>query len=290
MKILTLGASGLVGGNCLKHFRTDPQNEVVGTHLNFETPDTVKFNTLNLDDAENFDVEFFSPDVIIHCGALTWVDYCEQHPAESEEKTVQATRNVANMAKKLKAKLVYISSDYVFDGAEGPYVETDAVNPKSVYGKHKLEAEKIIEKAGSNHLILRITNVYGNEIRNKNFIARLIEDIKNGAQKTLTLPYDQYATPVNAYDVARAAALLLTHQKSGVYHIASTDFLNRVQLAQRVLNHFNYEGIKIEPASTAEINPPAERPLRGGMISHRLLNEFPDFQFSNVDDYLHSLG
>lgn len=286
MKVVILGASGLVGGNFLKKFKELKDVEVIGTHLNFATTKTVKFNTLDLDDTANFDIKGFEPDVIVHCGALTWVDYCEQHPEESYEKTVASTENVVRLAEEFNAKLVYISSDYVFDGENGPYVETDAVNPKSIYGKHKLAAEEIVKSSNVNHLILRITNVYGNEIRNKNFIARLLTDIQNGEQKTLKLPFDQYATPVNAFDVARAGALLLEHDKTGVYHIASTDFMNRVQLARRVLDFYNYTGINIEPLSTAEINPPAKRPLRGGMISQRLLREFPEFTFSNVNDYL----
>lgn len=286
MKAVILGASGLVGGNFLKKFKELKGVEVIGTHLNFATKETVKFNTLDLNDPENFDIRGFQPDVIVHCGALTWVDYCEQHPEESYEKTVASTENVVQLAEEFNAKLVYISSDYVFDGKNGPYVETDPVNPKSIYGKHKLAAEEIVKSSNVNHLILRITNVYGNEIRNKNFIARLLTDIQNGEQKTLKLPFDQYATPVNAFDVAQAGALLLEHDKTGVYHIASTDFMNRVQLARRVLDFYEYNKIKIEPLTTIAINPPAERPLRGGMISERLLREFPEFIFTNVNDYL----
>lgn len=288
MNVLILGASGLVGGNCLKHFQQQPDTRVAGTYFSFPTEETRPFNTLQLDDPQNFDVIGFNPDVIIHCGALTWVDYCEDHQEESYLKTVTSTQNVIRLAAETGAKLVYISSDYVFDGTAGPYVEADELNPESVYGKHKAEAEQIVQQSGLNHLILRITNVYGDEIRNKNFIARFLDQIKNNEQKKLKLPYDQYATPVNAYDVARAAHLLLRHEKTGIYHIASTDYLNRVQLAHRVLSAFRYTGIEITAASTADINPPAPRPLRGGMIPKRLNEEFPDFHLTNVDDYLAS--
>lgn len=285
MNVFILGASGLVGGNCLRYFKTKEELKVVGSHFSFETSDTVPFNTLNLDDATNYDLAAFQPDVLVHCGALTWVDYCEEHPEESHQKTVLSTQNAVELAKKFNCKLVYISSDYVFDGKQGPYREEDAVNPLSVYGKHKLEAEQLVTDHPK-HLILRITNVYGDEIRNKNFIARLIDNIQKGEPMELKLPFDQYATPVNAADIARALYLLLTDNKTGIYHIASTDYLNRVQLATHVLKYFNEHLATIIPISTEELNPPAERPLYGGLITAKFLEEYPDFHFSNVDDYL----
>ena len=85
MKVFISGASGLVGGNCLKHFKGKGLN-VVGSHFSFETAATVPFNTLDLSNKNNFDLEGFAPDYILHCGALTWVDYCEEHQEESFEK------------------------------------------------------------------------------------------------------------------------------------------------------------------------------------------------------------
>ena len=139
MRIFISGASGLVGGNCLKHFQ-EKQCDVVGSHLSFPTENTVYFNTLHLKDKNNFDLLQFHPEIIIHCGALTHVDYCEAHIEESYEKTVSSTQNLIQIAKQLQAQLVYISTDYVFDGEHGPYRENDKVNPLSIYAKHKLEA------------------------------------------------------------------------------------------------------------------------------------------------------
>tara|TARA_Y100000782_G_scaffold111521_1_gene139785 strand:- start:14950 stop:15831 length:882 start_codon:yes stop_codon:yes gene_type:complete len=285
MKIIILGASGLVGSNCFRYFNTKEELETVGTYFSYPAKDTVKFNTLELTDPENFDIDSFNPDVILHCGALTWVDYCEEHPDESFEKTVKSTQNAIELAKRFNAKLVYISTDYVFDGKNGPYTETDAINPLSVYGKHKLEAEQLVEKL-NDYLILRITNVYGDEERNKNFIARMLDNVKKDEDMELKLPFDQYATPVNAADIARAMYLLLKDGKKGIYNIASTDFLNRVQLAMHVLKYFPQHKIKIEPVTTDVFNPPADRPLTGGLITTKFLSEYPDFHFTNIDDYL----
>ncbi len=287
MKILILGASGLVGGNCMRYFQIKEDIDVIGTYFSYEAKDTVKFNTLDLSDSENFDIHTYNPDVILHCGALTWVDYCEQNPDESYQKTVQSTLNAIELAKKYNAKLVYISSDYVFDGENGPYTESDTVNPISLYGKHKLEAEQEVVKAlPSSHLVLRITNVYGDEERNKNFISRMLDNVLKDEPMEIKLPVDQYATPVNAADIARSLYLLLKDNKTGIYNIASTDFVNRVQLTELILKHFPEHNISITPIFTKEMNQPAPRPLIGGLITRKFLDEYPNFHFTNVDDYL----
>ncbi|UTW60798.1 SDR family oxidoreductase [bacterium SCSIO 12741] len=287
MRVFISGASGLVGGNCYTYF-TEKGWEVVGSHFSYPTDYTVPFDTLNPDSSENFDLATWKPDYILHCGALTWVDYCEQNPEESYEKTVQSTLNLIELSERLGARLVFISTDYVFDGENGPYSEEDTLNPLSVYGKHKLEAEqKALENPNS--LAIRITNVYGKELRNKNFVMRLIDNIKKGEPMELNLPADQYATPANAADIARALYLLIRDGKNGVYHIGSTDYLNRVQLAERILRYYPAPHVSIIPKTTPELNPPAARPLRGGLRSEKFLSEYPDFNYTNVDDFLRSL-
>ncbi len=286
MKILIFGASGLVGGNMLKFFSQKEDMEVVGTHFSFETKETVPFNTLDLEASTNFDVASFNPDIIINCGALTWVDYCEENIDESYQKTVVSTINTLKIAKKLHAKYLYIGTDYVFDGKKGPYTEDAEVHPLNVYARHKLEAENLVFKHNKEALSLRITNVYGNEIRNKNFVSRLFNLAQSGEHHHLKLPYDQYATPVNAMDIAKAAYLLLKDKKTGIYNIASTDFVNRMQLAQLVLNSVPNHKVTTEPISTNELNPPANRPLMGGLISAKFLAEYPEFKFANVSEFL----
>lgn len=288
MKTLILGASGLVGGNCLKHFREQGAT-CLGTHFSFETDDTVFYNTLDPSDPNNANLEAFHPEVIIHCGALTWVDYCEEHPEESHQKTVVSTHRAVQLAQQFDARLIYLSTDYVFDGTKGFYSEDDPVNPLGVYARHKLEAEQYIQQHLKHYLICRITNVYGDEIRGKNFIARLSQNMQQGDPMELKLPMDQYATPVNAWDVARAIYKLAAADHSGIYHLASTDYLNRVQLAQRVMQYFGHSQVSLIPVTTEQLNPPAARPLAGGMSAEKFNAEFPDFRWSNVDDYLASL-
>lgn len=285
MKILIIGASGLVGGNCYTYF-SDKGENVVGTHLNFPDKYTIYLDTVQIDSKSNqpfFDLNF-QPEAIIHCGALTNVDYCEKNVDESFLKTVVSAHNVVELSKRYKAKLVYLSTDYIFDGKNGPYTEEAIANPLGVYGKHKLEAEESIVKSMEDHLILRVTNVYGDEIRGKNFISRIIDNTLSN--KILELPVDQFATPINAMDIARAAYLLIKDDKRGVYHLGSTDYYNRYHLAYKVKSYVNAAELTLVPKYTHELNQPAERPLRGGLLPIKFLSEYPDFLFSNVDEYL----
>lgn len=286
MKIFISGASGLVGGNAHDYFTT-MNCYVLGTHLSYPLPHTQYYNTLEPNHPMNVDIDAFAPEVIVHCGALTHVDYCEQEVEESYSKTVISTKNLVALAKKYHARFVYISTDYVFDGQRGMYTEEDQVNPLSIYAKHKLEAEQyVMNEMGGAALVLRITNVYGDEARHKNFVARIIQQCKAGDPIVLKLPYDQYATPVNAYDVARAMYLLLRDGHSGIYHIASTDWMNRVELAKRVLSYFPGKEYHLEALSTLALKQPAKRPLKGGLHAGKFSALYPTFEFSNIDDYV----
>ncbi|MEI8279959.1 MAG: SDR family oxidoreductase [Bacteroidota bacterium] len=285
MKVFIVGASGLLGGNCVKHF-SNMGWDVKGSYFSFPTHNTVFYNTLEPDHKDNFDIIAYQPDVIVHCGALTHVDYCETHEEESYLKTVQSTKNLIVLAKQCKARLVYISTDYVFDGKNGPYQENDSINPISIYGSHKLEAEQAALNESPNTLVLRVTNVYGHEVRNKNFISRIIDQCRNHQKLTLKLPFDQFASPTNAWDIARAMYLLLNDGKTGIYHIGGTDYMNRVALALRVLQYFPNAEYDLIPMDTDQLQQPAARPLIGGFITLKFNREYPDFLFGNVDSFI----
>jgi dTDP-4-dehydrorhamnose reductase len=287
MKVLIIGGSGLVGGNIQRCFaEQEPGWEVVGTHRSFATSTTLAFDPcLPLFDWPSY-ISDVAWDVIIHTGALTHVDRCETEPEASYLQTVVSTENLVEFAKQKNSRLVYISSDYVFDGKLGPYSEACAVNPVNVYGKHKLLAEKLVEEACSDtgYLIIRITNVYGKEERAKNYVLRTLAQVNDG-MTSFTAPYDQYATPINASDIGGALLLLIKNKKTGIYHLASTDYLSRVQLLERISKSLN-KIINIKSVSTSELDQPALRPLKGGLFAQKFLSEFPGFAFTNLDDFL----
>jgi dTDP-4-dehydrorhamnose reductase len=285
MKVLVVGASGLVGGHCFQYFK-EKNIEVIGTHRNYKVADTFFFDP-SLENCFYFLTEqAFKPDIIIHCGALTNVDYCEDNQIESYNLTVKSTEVIADFCKKNSIKLIYLSTDYVFDGESGPYSEIDHINPINVYGKHKSEAEKIVKET-ENFIIARVTNVYGEEDRSKNFIAHLLSIIDAGVEKTFKLPFDQFATPIYAGDVAKMLYLLVKEDKNGIYNLSSTDYYSRYQLAKKVKSYFNNTyHLNLEPISTKVLQQKAKRPLNGGLLNIKFSNEFPNFEYSNIDNFI----
>lgn len=288
MKILIVGASGLVGGNIYQYLIDKTNWQITGTYNNYKIE---PFINLNASDTSEWP-EYISNtqwDVIIHTGALTHVDRCEEEPQLSELLTVKSTQNLSELAKANGSKLIYLSTDYVFDGTLGPYTEVDIPNPLNVYGNHKLQAENIIINTLSNFLILRITNVYGDEVRNKNFLSRTVEQLKSNSISRIKAPNDQFATPINALDVAKSIYLLICDHKSGIYHISSTDLMNRVQFLQKINLYFDNKLI-IESVETSCLNQLAKRPLLGGLLARKFVIEYPDFSFTNLDDYLKKIS
>jgi dTDP-4-dehydrorhamnose reductase len=110
--------------------------------------------------------------------------------------------------------------------------------------------------------------------------------VEEGAQLNLKLPYDQFAHPTNAADLARALYLLLRDGKRGIWHLGGTDYMNRVELALRILSYYPAAQYKLEAVSTESLRQPAARPLRGGFIREKFCAAYPEFLFSNLDDYL----
>jgi len=285
MNIFVVGASGLVGSHCTKVFNSNNWL-TLGTHLNYSTSETVHFDPLVDNLKDFFAFHNFVPDAIVHCAALTNVDFCENNVETSYNATVLSTTKIVEFCTKAEIPLAYISTDYVFDGKHGPYSEDASVNPLNVYGTHKLEAERLVSSL-KRHLILRITNVYGEELRSKNFIARLMEDLVQQSEKTLNLPCDQFATPIYAGDIANMVFLLLRDQKNGLYHLGSTDYFSRYHLAIKVSTYFaKNKSVKFNPVQTINANQAAVRPLNGGLLNHKFLNEYPNFSPTNVDSYI----
>ena len=285
MKILIVGASGLVGSNTLKHFQQQNQ-DVIGTHYSYETDETVFYDTLNPENKDNFDIDGYHPDVIIHCGALTHVDYCESHPEESYEKTVQSTIHLLQAAKELGAKFVYISTDYVFDGKDGPYSEEAEVNPLSVYGEHKLEAENLVRESGLDYLIVRVAKVFGHEEREKNFVARMAKKAEETGELRWNGFTDQYTTAINAYDIARALFLLLRDEKTGIYHLGYGEYFNAYEMTNKIANMYPDVKADIQPITKIDFQQDADRPPKGGLDNGKFLSQYPSFEFSTIEDYL----
>jgi dTDP-4-dehydrorhamnose reductase len=167
------------------------------------------------------------------------------------------------------AKLVFYSSNYVFNGENGPYQETDQPDPILVYGRQKLEVEQKISELLDNYLIGRIAWVYGHENQGKNFVLRLIYTLKNN--QIIRVPQDQIGAPTLANDIAEASCRLVEVGATGLFHTTGSDCMNRYQFALGVAEVFGLQTETLLPVMTSELNQVAARPLKCGMRCDRLV-------------------
>ena len=211
MRFLVIGASGQVGGHLLGQLR-EQGHFVAGTYATVPCPG---LSPLQLDDTAALEaaVADVEPDVVILAAGWTWVDGNEDDPARARALNCTQPLAVQAACNRRGALFVTYSTDYVFDGQQGPYAEDDPVGPLNVYGQAKLEAEQGIRAASPEHLILRTTTVYGPEQQGKNFVYQLVRRLRQG--QSFVVPSDQVATPSYGPDVAAATLALIEQGQRG---------------------------------------------------------------------------
>jgi dTDP-4-dehydrorhamnose reductase len=259
---LVIGASGQVGEHLLNTLRA--QNlSTVGTYCSHEV---AGMEPLDVRDAAQVVALMtrLQPAVVYLPASLTNVDWCEQHPDEGYAINVRGVQHVTHAANAVGAKLVYFSSDYIFDGYDGPYREDAAANPLCEYGRQKVMAEHYVALNAPQSLIVRTTVVYGWERQGKNFIQRLRDTLSAG--NTMRAPVDQIGSPTYAPDLARASVELVQRQATGAYHVVGSELANRYEFACEAARVFGLDETLIEPVETAVLQQPAARPLRAGML------------------------
>jgi dTDP-4-dehydrorhamnose reductase len=264
-----LGASGLVGGAFHRELRRRG-HAVRGTFLTRETPG---LEPLDLAGDTASWLDRADATLVVLASALTHVDYCETHPEETHARNVAALEPIVAWCAARDVPLLFFSTDYVFDGAAGPYAEEAAPRPLSVYGRSKLEGERLVATL-DRHAILRITNVFDVGHDEKNFLHRCIVHLRD--RTPLVVPADQWATPTSAAWLARQTldlterGLLLVGEGTRLLHVACDDLVSRVEFAVRVAGLLGADASVVEGRPTAELRQAAPRPLRGGLDNHRL--------------------
>ena len=257
MNALIIGASGLVGGALLQVFP-----HAIGTY--FRSPAS-GLRPLDITDAAavNALVAEVAPELILLPAAQPNVDRCETDEAESERINVAGTRHVAAAAAAAGARLVFFSTDYVFDGKAGPYAPNAVPAPINVYGRHKLAAERIVRETVADHLIVRACGVYGYQAAGKNFVMALARLAAAGER--MRVPSDQWGTPTLTENLAAAVHELALSDHRGVVHPVGPDYLTRIDFARLAAEVLGHDPGFLQPVTTPELKQPAARPLRGGL-------------------------
>jgi len=266
MNALIIGASGLVGSALV---RTAPQSvRVVGTTYTQRVDGLVPLDARNPTAVLEL-IEALSPSVVFMPAASPNVDYCEAHPVITRAINVDAVFHAAEACRTFGALLVYFSSDYVFDGLAGPYVEDDEPSPICEYGKQKLQAEQaVINILPERHLIVRTTGVFGPERLRKNFMYRVVRTLKE--RQELLVPQDQYGNPTLADDLGRSIWELIRQEARGVFHVAGTEWMSRLQFAEVIAQAFGLDTSYLRGVNTSELGQVAPRPLQAGLKMAKL--------------------
>ncbi len=255
-RVLVIGASGQVGRALCAAFAGDYQVvpashqhlEHGHEHVDLSDPATVRGAIRSVEPAH-----------VLLAGGMCNVDGCELDPARSRAVNVDGTALVAQDARAIGARVVFYSTDHVFDGAREGYVETDPVSPINAYSRSKVDAEDALRRAcPDDHLILRTSSVYGVDLHRRNFVVRFVDRLMEGA--SMTVPADQWGSPTLTDDLARATRLLVDAGARGTFHATGPDFVNRETFARAICAQFGLDVSLVIARATSELRQAAPRP------------------------------
>jgi len=257
MRVLVTGASGQLGKDVVALFQ-QKGHEVMGCSRS-------ELDITSLEQCQQV-IGGFQPDSIVHCAAYTAVDAAETDVDGAYKVNAVGTRNVAVASEKVGAKLVYISTDYVFNGRSAvPYQEYDNTDPQSVYGKSKRAGEILAQSLSSRYFIVRTSWVYG--LHGNNFVKTML---RLGQEKPqLQVVHDQKGSPTYTVDLARFLEELVHTEKYGIYHASNSGDCTWYEFTQAIFEEAQKLGFKItaqvEPCTTEQFPRPAPRPANSVM-------------------------
>ncbi len=280
-KILILGGSGLVGSTVID-YATNDYDVIFSYNTNkINIPNTESFQIDLLDDDSKIEslIQTYNPDIVLHTIAHPSVDLCETDHDIADKLHVHATKKIVLACKKINAKLIFLSTDAVFNGQlNKQYCETDTPNPINYYGKTKLEAEKIVLNTSSNNVVLRTSVIYGWHKKSR-FTNWIIDSLK---EKTIIDPHiDQYNTPTLVDDLVKSILKIIKMNISGLYHATGKTCVNRFEFASLIAEIFNFDKNLIVPVTSKEKKQLAPRP-KFSCLDSILLEKTINFKFNEL--------
>lgn len=282
MKVLITGSNGLLGQKLVKLLANKNDIEVLATSVGENRIRKISgFNYTSLDITNKNEVEEvfnrFKPNVVINTAAMTNVDACEDKKEECWNLNVNAVQNLIAASEKYDTHLIHLSTDFVFDGENGPYKEEDKPNPLSYYGLSKFEAEKLLQASSIKWSIVRTIIVYGvvEDMSRSNIVLWAKQALEKG--NPLTIVNDQFRMPTLAEDLAYACWLIAEKSATGIYNICGKDFMSVLELVNRVADFYGYDKSIITPIASSSLNQAAKRPPKTGFV---LDKSYKELEFS----------
>lgn len=260
MKVLVTGANGQLGWDVVKELQKQ----------NIECYGTTRkdFDIIDFEATEKF-ITNYMPNAVIHCAAYTAVDKAEDEQGLCYLVNASATENIAEICKKINAKMLYISTDYVFDGTKiGFYEVDDKPNPINVYGKTKLLGEQAVQRILDKYFIVRISWVFGEH--GNNFVKTMLRLGKK--RKELNVVADQYGSPTYTVDLAPLLVEMIQTEKYGIYHATNEGVCSWAEFAEEIFKIAGMD-VKVNYITTAEYPTRAKRPMNSRLSKEKLIEK-----------------
>ncbi|KRT16260.1 NAD(P)-dependent oxidoreductase [Pedobacter ginsenosidimutans] len=276
--ILTTGSNGLLGQKLTEKILAEGRVKLVATSKGANRyPVKDGYGYAEMDILNAFQVreviEMYSPDAIVHTAAMTNVDTCEANKVLCRQLNVDAVQNLISICEEKSIQLIYLSTDFVFDGADGPYKEEDAVNPVSYYGESKVLAEALLKNSKANWTILRTILVYGitSDMSRSNIVLWAKEALEKSSP--INVVNDQWRMPTLAEDLAEACLLAVEKNAKGIYHVSGKDYMSIADLVRKVADYWGLDQSFINEISSASLNQTAKRPIRTGFVLDKTIRD-----------------
>jgi dTDP-4-dehydrorhamnose reductase len=268
-RIFIVGANGMLGQRTIEFYSSDKNVQLFACSIEkkplFNNVDYLCCNITERDKIKQA-VYNFMPDVIINAAAYTNVDLSETEREIAWKINVKGVEHLAESARVIDAHIIHISSDYIFDGKNGPYSENDKPNPLGYYGRTKLASENVLKISGALYTILRTNVLYGVALKSKaDFVEWLVDTVRSG--KPVRIVDDQVSNPTFIDDLVQAISKVIEFRKYGVYNIGGREFLSRYEFTEIIADYFNLDKSLITSIKTKELNQAARRPLKSGLIT-----------------------
>jgi dTDP-4-dehydrorhamnose reductase len=257
LKFLVTGSAGLIGRQVVKDL--SETHEVVSCH-NKSKPEfgrSMKMDLLNHEMISNVLLET-EPDVVIHLGAMTGVDLCEKEESMAFDVNTKATQIIAQQCSTLDTFLLYVSTDYVFDGNSGMYYEDSITNPLSIYGKSKFDGEKMVQNFSSDWCIARTSTPFGLHPTKKSFPIWIIENMQK--QKQIDVLSDQFTSPTYVPNLSKMLIEISERHLNGIFHVAGATKISRYEMARMISDKLNLDEKLLRDVSINELKWEAQRP------------------------------
>ncbi len=276
--VLVTGSNGLLGQKITENILLNKQYNLIATSKGSNRYPVkegyvyAEMDILDPGQVRNV-VAQYKPDAIIHTAAMTNVDTCQVEKKLAHALNVEAVKTLVAVCETMNIQFVHLSTDFIFDGEEGPYEESAAPNPLSYYGETKVEAEALVQHSHCRWSIIRTILVYG--IVKDMSRSNIVLWAKNALEKAapLNVVNDQWRMPTLAEDLAWACLAAVEKEVTGIYHISGKDMMSVSELVGRVADYFNLDKSLLTEVSSSTLNQSAARPKRTGFILDKAIRD-----------------